>query len=74
MEHYGGNAHLMLNTDNVYGDVCYNKEELKKVFSNNYMKNQKGEFIKKYKKIVEFSDRKNSERIIKCLKKDKMLK
>ena len=74
MQHYGGNAHLMLNTDNVYGDVCYNKEELKTAFSNNYMNSQKVEFIKKYKKIVEFSDGNNSERIIKCLKKDKMLK
>ena len=74
MKHYGGNAHLMLNSDNVYGDICYNKEELKKVFVSNYMKPQKDAFVKKYKKIVEFSDGKNSERIINCLKKDKMLK
>ena len=74
MEHYGGEAHLMLNTDNVYGDVCYNKEELKKVFNDNYMKPQKEKFVNRYKKIVGFSDGKNSERIIKYLRKDKMLK
>lgn len=74
MEHYGGEAHLMLNTDNAYGDICYNKDELKKAFPNNYMKSQRKDYVQKYKKIVEFSDGKNSERIIRCLKKDKMLK
>ena len=43
MKHYGGNAHLMLNLDNVYGDVCFNKKELEKAFSANYMKSQKNQ-------------------------------
>ena len=74
MKHYGGNAHLMINEDNIYGDICYNKNDLKRVFAKNYMKKQKSDYIKKYKQIVEFDDGKNSERIIECLKKDKILK
>ena len=74
MKHYGGNAHRMLNLDNVYGDVCFNKKELEKAFSANYMKSQKKEYIEKYREIVEFHDGKNSERIIEHLKNDKILK
>lgn len=71
MKEYKG--HLMLNKSNVFGDVVYNNQELRKSIINNYNSEQKASYIKRFKKIVEFSDRKNTERLIKMLKKDKFL-
>ena len=70
MEHYGDEAYLMLNEDNVFGPVCMNEEDLTKAIGELYNKPQKEEDIRKYREIVEFHDGKNSERIIECLKKD----
>lgn len=71
MSQYGG--HLMLNEDNAFGKVCYNSEELKKIVKEEYTTNQKDIYLKKYKEIVEFSDNKNTERLIKLLKRDKII-
>lgn len=70
LEKYGPGTKLMLTQEKAFGDVCYNQKELKKVFSNNYMKKQKNEYIKKYKKIVEFDDNHNTDRLIQMLKED----
>lgn len=67
------NGHLMLNKSNVFGDVCYNKENLKKIIEDNYNNKQKEKYAKRYKKIVEFSDNKNSDRLIKKLIKDDII-
>ncbi len=71
MEEYKG--HLMLNLENVFGDVVYNTQDVKKVINNNYVEEQKQECIEKYSKIVEFKDGKNTERIIKRMKEDKII-
>ncbi len=73
MTHYGENAKLMLNQDNCFGDIVYNKEELSKVIEKNYNNQQETKYIKNYQKIVEFNDNKNTERLIACLKKDKII-
>ena len=72
MEQYNG--HLMLNDNNAFGTVCYKKEELTQNVNNLYKQKQKEEYIKKYRKIVEFHDNKNTERLVECLQKDKIIK
>lgn len=71
MEKYGG--HLMLNEKNAFGDISYKYSDLKKLVANNYLKPQSTLNIKRYKKIVEFDDNKNTERLIEMLKKDKFI-
>lgn len=71
MEHYGG--HLMLNEKNVFGDYIYDYKQLGGYIKNNYLSKQSKENIRKYKKIVEFKDNKNTQRLINLLKKDKFI-
>ena len=73
LKHYGGDAKLMLNNENVFGDVCMNDENLEQIIEKNYKNTQEKLYKKRYKKIVEFDDGKNCDRIIECLKKDKMI-
>jgi len=73
MKKYGENAKLMLDEKSAFGDVVYSKDGLKKVFNDNYLKVQKEKYKNRYKKIVEFFDGKNTDRLIKMLKKDKFL-
>jgi CDP-glycerol glycerophosphotransferase (TagB/SpsB family) len=73
LKKYGKNTKLMLNKRNAFGDVVFNKEELKSVFNDNYMHDQKKKYINRYRKIVEFSDNKNAERLIRMLKKDNII-
>ena len=73
MEHYGEETHLMLNDDNVFGRVCRNSEELAKAIEDSYEKPQDEEDVKRYRKIVEFHDGHNSDRIIDKLIEDKMI-
>lgn len=74
MERYGG-AHLMLDEQSAFGDVCYDvfgkaDDGLGGLVRKNYLAGQTDENISKYRKIVEFSDGKNTDRIVECLKKD----
>ena len=71
MENYGGK--LMLNDTNVFGDVIYNYNDLSDILKQNYGSKQRKKYINRYKEIVEFSDGKNTERLIKLLKKDKFI-
>ena len=74
MEHYGEEAYLMLNEDNVFGPVCMNENDLTNAINELYDMPQKDEDLKKYREIVEFHDGRNSERIIEKLIADSMLK
>ena len=74
MKEYGENTILMLNEKNVFADVCYNEQELSKVVEKNYNGKHSKENEKKYKKIVEFDDNKNTERLIQMLINDKIIK
>lgn len=71
MEHYGG--HLMLNDGNAFGDISRDYRKLSQLIENNYLKPQTKENIKKYQKIVEFHDNKNTDRLITKLIEDKFL-
>ena len=74
MTHYGEGTHLMLNLDNVFGPVAMNGEELEKHVKECYGREQRPEDLKRYRKIIEFHDNKNTERIIEHLKKDGVIK
>ena len=55
---------IKLNDENVFGDIAYDYERLSKLIPENYLSNQREEHIKKFNKIVEFHDGKNTERFI----------
>lgn len=71
MEQYCG--HLMLNEDNAFGKICYNGKELKEIIEEEYNSKQKDIYLRRYKRIVEFDDNKNTERLIEFLKSDKII-
>lgn len=73
MEQYGEGTKLMLNEENCFGDICYNPAQLSKVIEKNYLQQQDKKYIDKYRKIVEFNDNRNTERLIDYLKKDKLI-
>ncbi len=77
MSHYGPETHLMLNMDNVFGDVCMNVPgagaELTAAIERNYGHAQDKKYIGRYNRIVEFHDGRNSERIMRLLERDGML-
>lgn len=73
LENYGPSTKLMLNKDNVYGDVCYSADELSKVFEKNYLQGQTEMNLKRYRKIVQYYDGKNTERLVSFLKKDEII-
>lgn len=73
LKNYGPSAKLMLNEKNVYGDVCYRKEDLEKVIVRNYLEGQTPQHRENYHQIVEFHDGKNTERLIDMLKRDKII-
>ena len=70
---YGPSSKLMLNDDNAFGEVCYDVTKIAPLVKKYYNAKQNKEFISKYRKIVEFSDNKNTDRIIEALKKDNMI-
>lgn len=73
LNNYGKNAKLMLNETNVFGDICMNENDLIKVLSHNYYKEQNEIFINRYKDLVSFHDGKNTERLIEKLKDEKII-
>lgn len=73
LKNYGKSAKLMLNETNVFGDVCYKKEDLEKVIEKNYVDGQTPQHRDNYQQIVEFNDGKNTERLIDMLIKDEII-
>ena len=71
MKHY--NSYLMLNENNIFGDISYKYSDISNLVKSNYMKKQDEKYKKNYSKIVEFHDNKNTDRLIECLKKDKFI-
>lgn len=74
MEHYGPSTKLMLNEENVYGDICYNGEELSRALLENDREGQKESYMENYRKLVEFHDGRNTERLLEMLQEDGLLK
>lgn len=71
MEQYNG--YLMLDQSNAFGDICYSSLELIASIKRNYKQEQSSNYISKFRKIVEFNDNKNTERLIEYLEKDKII-
>lgn len=63
MTHYGKSAKLMLTEDSAFGKVCYNKKSLSEAIAQSYYRGQSESDIMNYRKIVEFHDGRNTERI-----------
>lgn len=74
LSNYGKNTKLMLNKDNVFGDICYNVNDLKNNLDRNYNESQLEIYKERYNKLVEFHDGKNTDRLIKLLIKERILK
>lgn len=55
---------LKLNDDNAFADIAYDYKTLHELISKNYYGSHSEKNIRKYKDIVEFDDRKNTERFI----------
>ncbi len=70
MTHYGEGTKLMLNLDNVFGPVAMNGEEITAAVRETYGKEQRQDYLDRYRKIIEFHDGKNTERIIEHLIRD----
>lgn len=70
MEHYGEGSFLMLNEDNCFGPVCMNVDEISSAVRECYMQEQSAEQRERFRHIVEFSDGRNSERIVEKLIED----
>ena len=65
-----GHAHLMINEYNVFGDVCYNADQLASCIRKNYEEGQSPLYKRRYGNIVAFHDGRNTQRIIGKLKED----
>ena len=72
MSHYGEDTHLMLNEENAFGRITMNDDELHAAIKEVYKQEQEQSYIDKYRRIVEFHDGRNTERIIEHLLEDKI--
>ena len=70
MEAYGEGTELMINEGNVFGDVCYDADDLRAVLGANYEGGHKAKYDERYQQIVEFHDGKNTDRLIEMLRAD----
>lgn len=73
MTHYGEGTHLMLNLGNVFGPVAMTGPEITAAIKETYGREQDQTYLERYRKIIEFHDGKNTERIIEHLIKDGMI-
>ena len=70
---YGKTASLMLTEELAFGKVCYNADELREAIETTYGRPHSDEEEKKFSKIVEFHDGRNTERFIEMIKKDGLI-
>ena len=73
MEHYGPSTRLMLDGENAYGRICYSPAELTEALRKEDGAGQKQAYVENYRKIVEFHDGKNTERLLEMLREDELL-
>ncbi len=71
MKHYGG--HLMINEDNIFGDIANSEEDITAMVRERYNSAQPQKYIDRFNYIVNFKDDQNTERVIKCLTDDGLL-
>lgn len=73
MKHYGKDVSLMLTEDLAFGPVCYETEKVSEDLSSIYRKDQDSAYVNNYRKIVEFHDGKNTERVVEMLSRDRII-
>lgn len=73
MVNYGSNAYLKLNEGNVFGDVCETGNNLTESLVRAYREPRPAEYAEKYRRIVEFHDGKNAERLVEMIQADKII-
>lgn len=73
MREYGKSAHLMLTRELAFGDVCMNESEIAESVADSYGKTRRPEYVRNYRQIVEFSDGRNTDRLIKAATEDGIL-
>jgi hypothetical protein len=71
MKRYGGS--LMLNKNNVFGDVAKRPDTLRHMIRKNYGAPQAPEHIRRYRRLVVFNDGHNTQRVIDALKSTGMV-
>lgn len=71
MKEYGG--HLMINEENIFGDIAHSVKQLKKMIPVNYHEPQTELHKERFADIVNFKDTDNTERVIQCLMKDRLI-
>ena len=73
MTHYGEGTKLMLNLDNVFGPVAMTGADITAAVEETYGREQDKKYLDRYRKIIEFHDGRNTERIIEHLIEDGVL-
>ena len=74
MKQYGENAKLMLTEDLAFGEVCHTNESVGEAVMKAYYNGQKTEYIDRYRNIVTYNDGNNTNRLIKMLEADKIIR
>ena len=73
MKHYGKDSKLMLTEELAFGPVCHRVSDVGKILENIYKTAQDPVHISNFRKIVEFNDNKNTERVVKMLEQDNII-
>lgn len=73
MAEYGPSSHLMIDEESAFGKVCYDRDELEVAFEENYHSGQVSSNVDRYRRIVEFHDGKNTDRLFALLKADRII-
>lgn len=68
IERFG--TRLMLNQENVFGDVSYSFDDLQDLVAKNYNCEQDSGYIERFRRIVEFHDGRNTNRVYKALRRE----
>ena len=68
MQRYGG--HLMLDEQTAFGPVCYDSAALRQAITSSVDTPRDEEYARRFGRIVEFHDGRNTERLIEMMKRD----
>jgi hypothetical protein len=71
MQRYGG--HLMLDEGSAFGPVCYDAAALGDAIGSAYAPPQAPEHLRRFERIVEFRDGRNTQRLIEMMERDRMI-
>ena len=71
MRRYGG--HLMLDEDSAFAPVAYEADELARAIEELVDAPQVEEYVRRYRRLVEFHDNRNTERLMAALERDGLI-